>query len=71
MEYTEIKNTLISNPAISFWFKEAVKELEKRDICDCLGDIEALHALFTLKMKEMLPTLNPSPFENILFPLDE
>lgn len=38
--------------AASNWLKRAIVELDGRDVCDVLGDLEALNQIFEAKLKE-------------------
>lgn len=40
-------------PDVSYWLKQTIEELERRDIIDVLNDIELLHKIFSLKFEEI------------------
>jgi len=50
--YKDLLETLMKDPAQSFWLKNAIRELEFRDPVDCLSDAQALHHVQTLRLNE-------------------
>lgn len=53
MEYSEEKVKVLSNPTVSFWLKNAIEALDKRDPVDSLVDVECLKGLMNLRWREI------------------
>lgn len=54
MGYLEARASIISDPSATYWLREAMSSLEKRDPIDALNDAEALALLAQLRAKEIL-----------------
>lgn len=52
--YLEARAAIISDPSASYWLREAMAALEKRDPLDALKDAETLALLEQLRAKEIL-----------------
>lgn len=44
---------VLSDPAMSYWLKDAIKKSEQRDICDALNDAEFLVGYLRQKLEIM------------------
>lgn len=40
--YEEMRDTYLDSPCTSFWLKDAIKSIERRDILDSWNDIQEL-----------------------------
>ena len=49
----QLKNEIASNPCCSYWLKQAVQDLDARDICDVLDDLERLSDLYKRQWREL------------------
>ena len=49
-QYTQLRDQILADPSCSFWLKEAIGKLEKRDPCDAVGDAELLLRLANLRL---------------------
>lgn len=63
-ELDEIVKSEVFTNAASYWLKNSITTLNKRDIVDALKDIEFLHMYFTEKFNKNLPDAKPSPFND-------
>jgi len=52
--YQEVRAAILSDPSASFWLREAMAALEKRDPLDALKDAETLALLAQLRAKKIL-----------------
>jgi hypothetical protein len=56
---------LLSDPSLSFWFKDALKSALKRDPVDALSDVELLLGVLSARTRAILdkdrPIESPSP----------
>ena len=52
--YLETRAAIVADPAASYWLREAMAALEKRDPIDALKDAEALALLSQLRANEIL-----------------
>ena len=48
---------IVDDPAASYWLKQAVAELWKRDVVDALHDLDVLHELLEAKHRTDLVML--------------
>ena len=39
---TPTTDQILADPCVSFWAKQAIRDLDKRDICDAMRDVELL-----------------------------
>ena len=53
MNYTEQRDKILTDPASSRWVCQALRDLDKRDVCDALNELEQLSELMTLKFEEV------------------
>lgn len=53
MTYSNLKQSILSDPSASFWLKTAVTQLENRDPCDAIADVEILYQLVTMRMEDV------------------
>lgn len=53
MTYTEIKQSVINDIGSSFWVKNALVDLEKRDIIDAMNDVNILSIALKKKWEEI------------------
>lgn len=54
MTYTELKERYISHPAISYWLKDRIKEIEQRDIVDFIVDLNILMKVAQARKEEVM-----------------
>lgn len=54
MTYKEMVAELLSNPATSYWLRNAIDTLEERDIIDARHDVEYLATLYRVRLAEVL-----------------
>ena len=52
--YFEARSAIVADPAATYWLRDAVVGLEKRDPIDALKDAETLALLAQLRAKEIL-----------------
>jgi len=50
------REQILNDPSASNWLKENLTQLEKRDICDALDDLELLNQYFQDKWKAIAGT---------------
>lgn len=53
-KYEEEKVKIMGNMASSFWLRNSIRELDKKDIVDALVDVEKLHELLQLKWEGLI-----------------
>lgn len=49
-QYIQLRDQILEDPSCSFWLKEAIGNLERRDPCDAVGDAEFLLRLANLRL---------------------
>lgn len=49
-----IEETIINDPAASFWLKEQIKESANRDILDVLNDVDILRSILTIRHEAII-----------------
>lgn len=54
MGYLEARAAIVADPSATYWLREAMTTLEKRDPLDALKDAEILALLAQLRAKEVL-----------------
>lgn len=52
--YLETRASIVADPSATYWLREAMATLEKRDPLDALKDAEILALLAQLRAKEIL-----------------
>ena len=52
--YLEARSAIIADPSATYWLRDAMAALEKRDPLDALQDAETLALLAQLRAKEIL-----------------
>lgn len=52
--YLEARAEIIADPAATYWLRDAIASLDKRDPIDALKDAETLALLEQLRAKEIL-----------------
>lgn len=52
--YAQLKLQLILDPSTSFWMKNAINTLERRDPLDAVSDVEVLLSLMQMRADEVL-----------------
>ncbi len=55
-DHKKIVDEILKDKSSSFFIKEAIEKLDKRDICDVLNDLEVLRSIYDLKMETILRT---------------
>jgi len=53
MQYEILIDEILRDKSSSYFIKDAIKKLEKRDIYDVLKDLEMLKKIYNLKLKEI------------------
>lgn len=53
-DFGELKKEILADLSTSFFVKEAIEKLEKRDVCDVLNDLEVLQSIYKLKLETMM-----------------
>lgn len=54
MQYEILIDEILKDKSSSYFIKDAIQKLEKRDINDVLIDLEMLNEVYNLKLKEIL-----------------
>lgn len=52
--YAGLRDSIMANEETSYWMKRAIRDLEKRDPVDAIGDAELLKGLMEMRMEEVL-----------------
>jgi hypothetical protein len=52
-QYAAKRDQLLNDPATSYWLKDAIRALEKRDPLDAVRDAEVLHALADARERDV------------------
>ncbi len=53
-DHKNIVDEILNDKSSSFFIKEAIEKLEKRDIVDVLNDLEVLQSIYSLKLETIL-----------------
>ena len=54
--YEQLSATILNDPTQSYWLKDAVQALSKRDCVDAAHDVETLRLLCNLRMDDVVST---------------
>ena len=54
MKFKGLKETIEADLSTTFWMREAIERLNKRDVVDVLAELAILRELFWKKYKESL-----------------
>lgn len=52
MSYEDKAKEILRDGSTSYWMKEAIRSLHKRDVVDVLNELECLQELFMLRFEE-------------------
>ena len=53
MKLVDALRQIVNNPAVSYWLKDAIESLLKRDPVDAYKDARLLHGLMENRVKEL------------------
>ena len=49
-QYPTIRDTILESPGASYWLKDAIQALDKRDPCDAANDAQTLLLLCNARL---------------------